>query len=151
MTLPPSLLATLPPEVRAKLPKRNSQPEFVQQSALITWARHPATLRKYPALKLLSASLNGVKLTTAQAGKAKAAGMLKGESDLRLPVARGPYIGWLCEMKVKPNKPTPEQLAYGAEMEAEGHRFIVAYDWEEACKDLEQYLSLPRPTIIARE
>lgn len=151
MTLPPSLLAALSPEVRAKMPRRNCQPEFEQQAALIAWARNPATLRKYPALKLLSASLNGVKLTKAQAGKAKAAGMLKGESDLRLPVARGPYIGWICEMKVKPNKPTPEQLAYGADMEAEGHRFIVAYDWEAAKRDLEQYLSQPRPSIIARE
>lgn len=147
----PSLLATLSPEKLARIPRRNNQPEFEHQCALIAWARNPATLRKYPALKLLSASLNGVKLTQGQAGKAKAAGMLKGESDLRLPVARGPYIGWICEMKVKPNKPTPEQLAYGADMEAEGHRFIVAYDWEEAKRDLEQYLSQPRPSIIARE
>lgn len=34
MTLPPSLLAALSPEVRAKMPRRNSQPEFEQQAAL---------------------------------------------------------------------------------------------------------------------
>lgn len=146
----PSLLATLSPEKLARIPRRKKQPEFEHQCSLFTWARNPAVLRKYPALALLSSSLNGVKLTKAQAGKAKASGMLKGESDVRLPVARGPFIGWICEMKVKPNKPTPEQLSYGAAMEAEGHRFIVAYDWEEARRDLEEYLSQPRPNIIAR-
>lgn len=145
----PSLLATLSPEKLARIPRRKNQPEFEHQCALIAWARNPATLRKYPALALLSASLNGVKLTKAQAGKAKAAGMLKGEADLRLPVARGQYIGWVCEMKVKPNKPTAEQLEYGAAMAAEGHRFIIAYDWEVARRDLEAYLSLPRPNVIA--
>lgn len=145
----PSLLAVLSPDKLARIPRRKAQPEHEEQCSLFAWARNPAVLRKYPALALLSASLNGVKLTKAQAGKAKAAGMLKGEADVRLPVARGPYIGWLCEMKVRPNKPTPEQLAYGAAMEAEGHRFIVAYDWEEARRDLEAYLSQPRPNVIA--
>lgn len=144
----PSLLATLSPDKLARIPKRKAQPEFEHQCCLFTWARNPATQRKYPALALLSASLNGVKLTKAQAGKAKAAGMCKGESDVRLPVARGQYIGWICEMKVKPNKPTPAQLEYGAAMQAEGHRFIIAYDWEVARRDLEAYLSLPRPQIL---
>lgn len=140
----PSLIATLSPEKLARIPRRKNQPEFEHQCALFTWARNPATLRKYPALALLSASLNGVKLTKAQAGKAKAAGMLKGESDVRLPVARGRWIGLIIEMKVQPNKPTPEQLEYGRAMEREGHQFHVCYDWEEAKALIETYLSLPK-------
>lgn len=145
----PSLLATLSPDKLARIPKRKAQPEFEHQCCLFTWARNPAVLRKYPALALLSSSLNGVKLTKAQAGKAKAAGMLKGESDLRLPVARGDRIGLIIEMKARPNRPTAEQLAYGAAMEAEGHQFRVCYDWEDAKAIIEAYLSQPRPNVTA--
>lgn len=145
----PSLIAVLSPDKLARIPRRKAQPEHEEQCALFTWARNPAVLRKYPALALLEGSMNGVKLTKTQAGKAKAAGMLKGSSDVRLPVARGHWIGLLIEMKVKPNRPTTEQLDYGAAMEAEGHQFHVAYDWEQAKAIIEAYLSLPRPNVIA--
>lgn len=145
----PSLLATLSADKLARIPRRNAQPEFQHQCNLFTWARNPAVVRKYPGIALLSASLNGVKLTKAQAGKAKAAGMLKGESDVRLPVARGIWIGLIIEMKVKPNRPTAEQQEYGAAMQAEGHQFHVCYDWEDAKALIEAYLSLPRPNVIA--
>lgn len=145
----PSLLATLSPAQLARIPRRKAQPEHEHQVALFTWARNPAVVRALPGIELLSASLNGVKLTKSQAGKAKAAGMLKGESDVRLPVARGRWIGLAIELKVKPNRPTPEQLEYGARMEAEGHKFLVIYDWEDAKREIERYLNLPLPNVIA--
>ena len=145
----PSLLATLSAEKIARIPRRKAQPEFEHQAALFTWARNPATIRALPGIELMSSSLNGVKLTKAQAGKAKAAGMLKGEADVRLPVARGQWIGLVIEMKVKPNKPTTEQLEYGAAMEAEGHQFHVCYDWQDAQRLITAYLSLPKPRAIA--
>jgi hypothetical protein len=76
--------------------------------------------------------LNGVKLTAAQAGKAKAAGMLKGEYDIKLPVSRGPYIGLIIELKAGRNKPTPEQEWYGKRMKEEGWCGSVCWDWEDA-------------------
>jgi hypothetical protein len=124
------------------IPKqRSAEPEFQHQAALFTWARNPAVLAQYPALDLLSCSLNGVKLTAAQAGKAKAAGMLKGEFDIKLPVARGGHIGLIVEMKAGKNKPTPEQAWYGKRMADEGHRVAVCWSWEAAKEEIESYLS----------
>lgn len=132
----------------AKDVKRKAQPEYEEQCALFEWARNPAVLNQLPALKLLSSSLNGVKLSKAQAGKAKAAGMLAGESDVKLPVSRGKWIGLIIEMKAGQNTATEEQLKYGSLMEAEGHSFHICYSWQEAKGIIENYLSLPRPTLI---
>lgn len=120
---------------------RRASPEHDHQCALFEWSRHPTVRKSFPELDLLSCSLNGVKLTKAQAGKAKAAGMLKGEWDIRLPVARGPYIGIVIEMKAGRNKPTPEQEWYGKRMEQEGHMTAVCWSWEEAKGFIIGYLS----------
>lgn len=133
------------PTTAARRPRK--QPEHDEQCALFEWARNPTVERQYPAIKLMSCSLNGVKLTRAQAGKAKAAGMLKGESDVRLPVARGSWIGLIIEMKAGKNTATQEQLDYGYEMEAEGHQFHICYTWEDARLKIEKYLQQPRMFI----
>ena len=124
----------------------SNQPEFQHQAALFAWARNPVMLALRPALRLLSSSLNGVRLTKAQAGKAKAAGMLRGEWDVKLPVARGPYIGLLIEMKAGRNKLTKEQQEYGAQMEIERWKLAVCYDWEAAMREITTYLDTPGPS-----
>lgn len=131
-------------------PKRN-EIEFQHQCALFEWARNPAVLAKHPELDLLSSSLNGVRLTKAQAGKAKAAGMLKGEFDVKLPVARGGYIGLIVEMKAGRNKPTDEQTWYGVRMAEEGHKIAVHWDWEDARDEILAYLALSGSTIKPKE
>jgi hypothetical protein len=40
--------------------------EHSHQCALFSWARNPATLKKYPALDLLEGSANGVKMSITQ-------------------------------------------------------------------------------------
>ena len=121
---------------------RRAEPEFHMQAALFAWARLPAVLAKYRGIDLLEGSMNGVKLSAAQAGKAKAAGMLKGEWDVRLPVARGPYVGLLIEMKAGKNTLTPEQKDYGLAMAREGHALTVCYDWEAAKAAILTHLAL---------
>ena len=130
--------------------KRPAQPEFDMQSALFAWARNRAVIAKHPELELLEGSMNGVKLTTAQAGKAKAAGMLKGAHDIRLPVARGGFIGLSIELKAGRNKLTPEQLAYGKRLTEEGWR--VRYVWDEwlvVKHEIEAYLAMPKILPVA--
>lgn len=131
------------PELRALLPKRKSE-EFDHQCALFEWARNPAVLASYPELHLLSSSLNGVALTKAQAGKAYAAGMLKGEHDIRLPIARGPYIGLTIEMKAGKGKPTSKQLEYGERMHAAGHKVYYFWDWIDARAAILLYLQMKK-------
>lgn len=143
----PSLLRALGAEKRSKVRKPRAQPEFQEQASLFTWARNPAVLRKYPALRLMSCSLNGVQLSKAQAGKAKAAGMLAGEHDVRLPVARGRWIGLSIEMKAGDNRPTADQLAYGEALEAEGWLVRYCWSWAEASEVITAYLNQPRPIV----
>lgn len=122
--------------------KRRAEPEFQSQSALFDWARNPLVLKAYPELKLLSSSLNGVKLSKAQAGKAKAAGMLKGEWDIKLPVPKGKFHGFIIEMKAGRNKLTEEQIEYGYLMAAQGWAMKVCWSWDEARTALTTYLGL---------
>lgn len=121
--------------------------EFQEQCALFSWAAYAQGA--YPALKLLSASLNGVRLTPAQAGKAKASGMKKGEHDVRLPVARQGYIGLSIEMKHGSNRPTEEQLAWGALLEAENWKVAYCWTWEEARTVILDYLGA-NPILCAQ-
>lgn len=114
--------------------------EFQSQCALVEWARNPAVQRQYPGIDLLEASLNGVKLSKAQAGKAKAAGLLKGALDLNLPVARGPHHGLRLEMKFGRNKLTDEQAWYAGRLREEGWRVETCYDWTAAMNLIIAYL-----------
>ena len=114
------------------LTKRRAQPEFLIQSALFEWARLPVVQAQLPGIDLLEGSMNGVKLTASQAGKAKAAGMLKGSHDIKLPVARGAYIGLSIELKAGKNKPTQEQLKHGQRLQDEGWK--VEYVWDDWTK-----------------
>lgn len=118
-----------------------NQPEFDNQCALMAWARIPMTRRALPGIEFLHCSLNGVKLSRAQAGKAKAAGMLSGVPDLLLPVPKGGCAGLWIEMKAGKNKPTPEQAAFLDAMRRNGYRAEVCYEWTEARRIITEYLS----------
>ncbi|CAB3972272.1 hypothetical protein BLA3211_06878 [Burkholderia aenigmatica] len=143
----PSLAAALAGVPRHRAKKPRAQPEHDSQVALFEWARMPSVVRSLPGLDLLEGSMNGVKLTKAQAGKAKAAGMLKGSHDVRLPVARGHWIGLSIELKAAKGRPTDEQLAIGSRLEEEGWRVHFVWDWLEAVRIITEYLSLPRPGL----
>ncbi|GJH00253.1 hypothetical protein [Paraburkholderia terrae] len=130
----------------AKKPRK--QHEFLEQSALFTWARTPCVLAQYPQLDILSCSLNGVKLSTAQAGKARAAGMLSGEHDVKLPVARAQYIGLSIEMKAGDGAPTENQLWYGTRLEQEGWCVRYCWTWTEARDEIVRYLSMPDGRVL---
>lgn len=121
-----------------RAPRRS--PEFDEQCALFEWARIPAVVAQYPGIDLLEGSMNGVKLSKAQAGKAKAAGMLKGAHDVRLPVPRSGYIGLSIEMKAGKNGPTDEQLWYGGRLEAEGWCVFYCWSWIDAKEAIIAYL-----------
>lgn len=115
--------------------------EFQHQCALFEWARLPAVIAQYPGIDLLEGTMNGVKLTKAQAGKAKAAGMLKGVHDVRLPVARGVHRGLSIEMKYGRNQMTDEQRWYGVRLREEGWRVETCWDWLTARNLIIEYLT----------
>jgi hypothetical protein len=143
----PSLLAALAEAPSAR--KKPAQHEFQHQCALFDWARNPAVERSLPGIAFMSASLNGVPLPPALARKMSRAGMLAGEYDVRLPVPRGAWIGFILEMKFGKNDRSDKQRWYGAGLEAEGWKIGTYWDWEDARRDIILYLNLPRPQIIA--
>lgn len=120
-----------------------AEPEYQMQSAVFKWARLPCVQAQYPGLNLLEGSMNGVKLTATQAAKAKAAGMLRGAHDIRLPVPRGGFTGLSVELKAGKNKPTDEQIAYGEALIEQGWKVLYCWDnWEEVKDEIERYMRL---------
>ena len=117
--------------------KRNAQPEAIEQAKVIAWAR--ANENNYPYLWMLHSSLNGVKMTKAQAGRAIAQGMLSGVPDLFLPVRRGGYAGLYIEMKWGKNTTTPNQKTYKADVESQGFLAKVCYSAKEAIEVIQKY------------
>ena len=115
-----------------------SNPEFLHQVSLFNWAE--LVRSTYPELRLMRGSMNGVYLSPAQAGKAKAAGMKKGEPDVMLPVRRGRYSGISIELKYGENTPTREQLDYGKMLEDQGWYVTYSWDWQEAAAIIQKYL-----------
>lgn len=142
MSFTPNRLG-LPAALRARVPKRNNG-EHQHQVALFEWRDIPAVLAQYPALHLLQGSMNGIPLGAAIAGKAKAAGMLKGWPDVQLPVPRGGYTGLTVELKFGKNTATTEQLAIGELLTAEGWLVTYHWDWIEARNEIIAYLNLPK-------
>lgn len=124
--------------------RRKSDLEFQEQCALFVWARNPLVLNSMPALALLEGSMNGVALTKAQAGKAKAAGMLTGSLDVRLPVARGGYLGFSFELKIGKNTLTTDQKRISALLRDEGWLVGCYWDWYHAREDIINYLANSR-------
>lgn len=113
---------------------------------------HTITLEgpKNLAWSLLEGSMNGVQLSKAQAGKAKACGMLKGAPDVRLPVPSIRYYvgvvaiefhGLAIELKCGKNTPTQEQKGIMGLLEAaKWCCWVVWDDWQVAAKLIESYI-----------
>ena len=120
-----------------KLKRRNAQPEAIEQAKVIDWAK--ANERNYPYLQLLHCSLNGVKMTKAQAGRAIAQGMLSGVPDLFLPVPKNGYHGLFIEMKYGSNKVTENQEKFLQNAANVGYAVSVCYSANEAIKRIEDY------------
>ena len=117
--------------------KRNAQPEAIEQAKVIAWAR--ANENNYPYLWLLHSSLNGVKLSKAQAGKALKQGMKKGVPDLFLPVKQGGFSGLYIEMKSAKGRVSVEQSRYLKCAAENGYAVSVCYSANEAIKRIEDY------------
>lgn len=116
--------------------------EETEQEAIFAWAR--AMEPRYPRLRLLSASMNGI-LTNAQFGaKLKRLGRKAGFPDLFLPVvgyANTP--GLFIELKRRAGgKLSPEQISWHASLEDEGYTVVTCYGAEHAIRTIKAYLDI---------
>lgn len=119
--------------------------EHAEQTLVVRWASDNEW--RYPPLRWLHSSLNGIVIPAPPKVRAKiinhmkAEGMKKGIPDLSLPVARRGYHGLFIEMKIGYNKPTDEQKDFMAFAESEGYLDKVCYSSDEAIETLEWYLT----------
>jgi len=112
--------------------------EHETQIQIFEWAKFME--HKYPELKLLNASLNGVRLTIGQAKKAKLTGMKKGYPDIFLPVAKSGFHGLFIELKVGPNKATKEQKWWIEQLNKQGYFARVCKGFDETTWTILEYL-----------
>ena len=123
--------------------------EHKEQAHLIQWADTVIT-QQHPNAGKLFAIPNGGHRNKHVALKLKEEGVRAGVLDLFFPEARGGYFGLWIEMKVRPNKPTLEQLARIQQHLDDGYYAAVCYNHEQAQTLLLWYLELaPTPRRLA--
>ena len=122
-----------------RTPSKRGQPEHRMQVALFKWAKLAAGAD--PRIGLMFAIPNGGARNAIVASKLKAEGVKPGVPDVFLPVPVGEYHGLWIELKVKPNKPSPEQHDWIRKLIIAGYRVEVVYDdWDRARRLVEAYL-----------
>lgn len=111
--------------------------EYEEQRDIFLWSN--ASNKK--ELKLLHASLNGVRLTIGQSMKAKRSGMKKGVPDLFLPIPRHDYHGLFIELKrAKGGTVSKEQKQWLNDLNEQGYLAVVCKGADEAIKTITDYL-----------
>lgn len=119
------------------------------QEMLFSWINYQ--LGEYPELALLYHIPNGGKRDAKTATILKRQGVKAGVPDLHLPVARGGYHGLYIELKVNNNKATEKQKVWIKQLNKQGYLAVVCYGWQEAAKQLLDYLETGTATTAARE
>ena len=109
------------------------------QEMLFRWITYQ--LDEYPELALLYHIPNGGKRDAKTATILKRQGVKAGVPDLHLPVARGGYHGLYIELKVGDNTTTKKQKDWIRELNKQGYLAVVCYGWDEAAKQLLDYLA----------
>lgn len=119
------------------------------QEMLFRWITYQ--LDEYPELALLYHIPNGGKRDAKTATILKRQGVKAGVPDLHLPVARGGYHGLYIELKVGDNTTTKKQKDWIRELNKQGYLAVVCYGWDEAAKQLLDYLETGTDTETARK
>lgn len=108
--------------------------EYSEQQALFEWAEWAAN--QHPCLRYLMAIPNG----QYRPGQRMEAGLRAGVPDIFLPYPRNNEYGLWIEMKVGDNRVTAEQSEWLAWLEQQGYRVRVCYGFDEARREIEEYL-----------
>lgn len=114
------------------------QSEYQEQCIIFEWAA--AVSGKYPDLKYMFATLNGIKLPIGLAKKAKKQGNKRGVPDIILPVANKKYKGLFIELKVEGGRASKEQKEYLKFLTAQGYFADIRFGSKEAIDLIIDYL-----------
>ena len=131
----PHLLTRKP----ARTVTRLDADEYTVQCQIFRWAQFQ--MGKYPELRLMYSTLNGVRLPLGLARKCKAAGLIAGVPDIVLPCARAGFHGLYLELKVGDNYPTKAQREFMALLEGQGYRAKPRWGFDQATQEILGYLT----------
>jgi hypothetical protein len=131
--------------------------EYDHQVMLFDWladaSARQSDRRKKDSLRWTFSTLNGARLPMGTAMKCKRSGMIRGVPDVFVPSPsvgdhryKWSYAGLWIEMKVKGNKPSPEQIEFLDYAQGRGYLGVVAYSWHEAARMIVTYLGLETGT-----
>lgn len=111
------------------------QLEHRLQCACVRWLRlqHPNVL--------CFAIPNGGARSALTGAMLKAEGVVAGVPDLMIAVPNGWHAGLFVEMKVKPNRPSKEQVQVIKRLEDVGYKVAVCYSFDEFVKIATDYLA----------
>lgn len=121
------------------IPTSHRASEHDEQVAIFTWAESMEA--QHPELRMLHSTPNGGHRHMSVAVAMKAEGQRAGVPDMCLPVARGRWHSLYIELKVRPNKPTPEQLDWIDRLRYYGNSAIICYGAQEAISAIMAYLA----------
>lgn len=96
---------------------------------------------KYPDL-LFCHIPNGGSRNAIEGKKLKRMGVTPGMPDIFIPLAnrKYEYLGFFCELKVKPNKPTKTQIEVLNKLTENGYFCCVCYDADQFMESVNKYL-----------
>jgi hypothetical protein len=129
--------------------KKTTASEYQEQCALFDWV--DAHLHLHPELKMMFATLNGLRLPIGLAMKAKKQGNRKGVPDVFLMSPRQGFHGLVFEMKVKPNKLTKEQEEWMKIASVYGYCTGVCYSVDEAIELVKSYLGIECKSFVTKD
>ena len=107
------------------------------QITLVQWLR-----LRYPRLIFSSSAHAGIKMDIRSGALAKHLGYHRGWPDLFFAEPRGKYHGMFLELKTLDGRPSKEQTELLEEVDARGYRTIIAYGFDEAVKEVNDYMKL---------
>jgi hypothetical protein len=113
--------------------------EFDEQCFVFKWCSFCES--RYPCLKYIFSTLNGVRLTIRQAVNAKRSGNKKGVPDIILPYNNGTYSGLFVELKrVKLGSVSLEQKEFIKYLESQNYKALVCKGSESAINAIKEYI-----------
>lgn len=138
-------------------PKKRPRDNEEEREQALLFARRKEYLEKYPDLRYLFATLNGVYIPRPYLSRVVASGLVAGVLDVWLPVARRNEDGTLCPgvimdmKKPKKGRPSSDQLRWAEQLTACGFRVFFPTSALEAWWILCCYLGISGPDHIAAD
>ena len=115
--------------------------ELNEQEVVFAWAK--LNEPRWPELRLLHSTLNGIRLPIGLAVKAKRAGNKPGCPDIYLDVARNDYHGLRCELKRRAGgRLSPSQQWWTEYLRGQGYYVVVAHGASDAIRAIKDYLEI---------